>query len=120
MAAVHEEYERYLQSLTAAGATEDVRRIAKIVHANLDTIIPTVHNGRQRTTALTRLLKRGLEATSDVIGPIAQDAATVQLPWTRLKKLSVGAFRGFRRESIVISAFNSGKTTRQGLEGQNL
>lgn len=98
MAAVHEEYERYLQSLTAAGAPEDARRIAKIVHANLDILIPTVHNGGQRTTALTRLLRRDLEATSDIIEPVAQDVAAAQLPWTRLKKLSVGPFRGFRRE----------------------
>lgn len=98
MAAVHEEYGRFLQWLRDAQASEDARRIAKIVHANLDTIIPTVNNGGQRATTLTPILRRDLAGTTDVIEETPANGAAAPLPWTRLKKLSVGPFRGFRRE----------------------
>ena len=98
MAAVHEEYGRYLQWLRVADASEDTRRLAKIVHANLDALIPTVSNGGQRAASLTPMLRRDLDGTSAVIDVAAVDGAAVPLPWTRLKRLSVGPFRGFRRE----------------------
>lgn len=98
MAAVHKEYGRFLQWLRDAQASEDARRIAKIVHANLDTIIPTVNNGGQRATTLTPILRRDLAGTTDVIEETPANGAAAPLPWTRLKKLSVGPFRGFRRE----------------------
>lgn len=98
MGVVHEEYGRFMQWLRAAGATEDTRRIAKIVHANLDALIPTVHNGGQRATTLTPMLRRYLAGTPDDIDAAPDNGAAAPLPWTRLKKLSVGPFRGFRRE----------------------
>src|SRR3546814_9905827 len=72
--------------------------IARIVQDNLDALIPTVSNGGQRATALTPLLRRDLENTPDVIEPAQADTAAAELPWTRLKKLTIGPFRGFRRE----------------------
>lgn len=98
MAAVHEEYGRFMQWLRATGATEDTRRIAKIVHDNLDALIPTVHNGGQRTTTLTPMLRDNLAATTPDIEAAPDNGAAAPLPWTRLKRLSVGPFRGFRRE----------------------
>lgn len=98
MGAVHEEYGRYLQWLRAAEGAEDARRIAKIVHANLDALIPTVSNAGQRATTLTPMLRRDLAGTADDIGAAPGNGAATPLPWTRLKRLSVGPFRGFRRE----------------------
>ncbi|KAF1708647.1 AAA family ATPase [Pseudoxanthomonas sacheonensis] len=98
MSALHEEYGRFLQWLRIPGETEDARRIANIVHANLDALIPTVSNGGQRATILTPMLRRDLAATSDAIEAAAENGAAALLPWTRLKRLSVGPFRGFRRE----------------------
>lgn len=98
MGAVHEEYGRFLQWLGAAEGTEDARRIAKIVQANLDALIPTVSNAGQRATSLTPILRRDLAATTDAIEATAEVGADPALPWTRLKKISVGPFRGFRRE----------------------
>lgn len=98
MSAVHEEYGRFLQWLRGAEGAEDARRIAKIVHANLDALIPTVSNGGQRATSLTPMLRRDLAATLDLIETAAENDAIAPLPWTRLKRLSVGPFRGFRRE----------------------
>ena len=98
MAAVHEECARFMQWLRTAGATDDTRRIAKIVHANLDTVVPTVHNAGQRATTLTPMLRNNLAATPPEIEAAPDNGAVAPLPWTRLKKLSVGPFRGFRRE----------------------
>ncbi|MBV6829947.1 AAA family ATPase [Xanthomonas euvesicatoria] len=98
MSAVHEEYGRFLQWLRDAQVSEDARRIAKIVHANLDTLIPTVNNGGQRATTLTPILRRDIRGTTDLIEAIPANGAAPPLPWTRLKKLSVGPFRGFRWE----------------------
>lgn len=98
MGAVHDEYLRYMQWLGATDESADVKRIARIVQDNLDALIPTVSNGGQRATALTPLLRRDLENTPDVIEPAQADTAAAELPWTRLKKLTIGPFRGFRRE----------------------
>ncbi|TPG10052.1 hypothetical protein EAH88_06695 [Rhodanobacter glycinis] len=98
MSAVHEEYGRFLQWLRGVEGADDAKRIAKIVHANLDALIPTVSNGGQRATSLTPMLRRDLSATLDVIEAAAENATVTQLPWARLKRLSVGPFRGFRRE----------------------
>ena len=98
MGAVHDEYLRYMQWLGATEQPADVKRIARIVQDNLDALIPTVNNGGQRATVLTPMLRRDLANTSDVIEPAHANAAATHLPWTRLKKLIIGPFRGFRRE----------------------
>ncbi|MGY1424822.1 AAA family ATPase [Lysobacter sp. A289] len=98
MGAVHDEYFRYMQWLGATEEPADAKRIARIVQDNLDALIPTVNNGGQRATVLTPMLRRDLDNTPDAIEPAQVDAAAAQLPWTRLKKLKVGPFRGFRRE----------------------
>ncbi|MFL0336468.1 AAA family ATPase [Stenotrophomonas maltophilia] len=98
MGAVHDEYLRYMQWLGATEEPADAKRIAQIVQDNLDALIPTVNNGGQRATVLTPMLRRDLDNTPDVIEPAQADAAAAQLPWTRLKKLMIGPFRGFRRE----------------------
>lgn len=98
MSAVHEEYDRFLQWLSGVEEAEDAKRVAKIVYANLEILIPTVSNGGQRATSLTPMLRRDLVATLSVIEAAAGDGAVAPLPWTRLKTLSVGPFRGFRRE----------------------
>lgn len=98
MGAVHDEYLRYMQWLAATEEPADAKRIARIVQDNLDTLIPTVNNGGQRATVLTPMLRRDLSKTPDGIEPAPPNAAAAQLPWTRLKKLTIGPFRGFRRE----------------------
>lgn len=106
MGAVQEEYSRYLQWLRAAEVAEDARRIAKIVHANLDALIPTVSNAGQRATALTPRLRQDLVGTTDNIDAAPENGAEAALPWTRLHKLIVGPFRGFRREEQFDLAHN--------------
>src|SRR5690606_11114823 len=98
MGAVHDEYLRYMQWLAAKEEPADAKRIARIVQDNLDALIPTVNNGGQRATVLTPMLRRDLDNTPDLIESAQADVAAAQLPWTRLKKLTIGPFRGFRRE----------------------
>lgn len=98
MGAVHDEYLRYMQWLDAQEEPVDAKRIARIVQDNLDALILTVSNGGQRGTVLTPMLRRNLGDMPDVIELAQAGAAAAQLPWTRLRKLTIGPFRGFRRE----------------------
>ena len=98
MGAVHEEYERYMQWLRVQDASEDVRRIAKIVKSNLDALIPTVSNGGQRPNMLTPMLRRDLAGATDVIEGPRDAVQPPPIEWTRLRELKIGPFRGFRRE----------------------
>lgn len=98
MSVVHDEYGRFLQWLRATGASEDTRRIAKLIQANLDGLIPTVHNGGQRAATLTPILRRDLAGTTPDVEASPDNVPVAPLPWRRLKKLTVGPFRGFRRE----------------------
>lgn len=97
MGATHDEFTRFMHWLRQQESEADVRRVAKIIHRHIGTLIPTVRNGGQRPLVLTPFLRRSLDETSDVIDAAAPDVAAAPLPWTRLQKLVVGPFRGFRR-----------------------
>ena len=90
MGAVHEEYFRYMQWLRATEEPADVRRIARVVQDNLDALIPTVNNGGQRANVLTPMLRRDMADATEIIEQAQANAATAELPWTRLKALRIG------------------------------
>lgn len=98
MGTVQDEYGRFMRWLGNADIEPDVRSVAKIVHANLDVVASTVSAGGQRARVLTPLLRRDLTLVDDQIADTVSEMSAVPLPWTRLRKLTVGPFRGFRRE----------------------
>jgi recombinational DNA repair ATPase RecF len=98
MASASSEYGRFMRWLAGIEVEPDVRRIAKIVQGNLDAVDRTVSAGGQRARVLTPLLRRDLAETDDGIALPEDEAAAVPLPWTRLSRLIIGPFRGFRRE----------------------
>lgn len=109
MGAVSIEYSRYMQWLRKSDAASDARRIAKLVQGSLDELAQTVSAGGQRTKALAPLLRRDLAQTDGQIEHVEHQEAGEALPWTRLEKLTVGPFRGFRweeqfdlRKSVVL------------------
>jgi hypothetical protein len=97
MSAVHDQYEKFLAWLPDRDFPEDAIRVAKIVSANLDRLIPTVSNRGQRATVLTPLLRQLLPETEAILEEQG-NRARVALDWARLRLLAVGPFRGFRYE----------------------
>jgi hypothetical protein len=98
MGAVNIEYSRFMQWLASLDAESDVRRIAKIVESDLDALAGTVSAGGQRGKMLASLLRDNLLNTDDQVEHVEHQEAGESLPWTRLEKLTVGPFRGFRWE----------------------
>lgn len=96
---VQDEYQRFLVWLSAGDYSDDVRRVAKIVGDNLDVVIPAPSNAGRRAVVLTPILRGALPGMDPVID-VQQPARGATLPWTRLQRLAVGPFRGFRYEEI--------------------
>lgn len=96
MGVLHVQYGRFLRWLTEREVDPDTRRVAKIVFAHLDSVAATSAAGGGRSRVLVPWLRSELTEVNDEIDvPPEQDAA--DLAWTRLKRLEVGPFRGFRR-----------------------
>lgn len=95
---VSDEYGRFMRWLAAADATPGVRRMAKVVHNNLAAVERTSSAAGQRTQMLAPLLRDQLPQVDDRIELPAEAAAAAPLPWNRLRSLTIGPFRGFRRE----------------------
>ncbi len=98
MGAVNIEYSRYMLWLQNTDAASDVKRIAKLAEGSLDGLARTVSAGGQRAKLLAPLLRQNLSLTDDKIEHVEHQEAGGALPWTRLEKLTVGPFRGFRWE----------------------
>ncbi len=98
MGAVYEEYGRFMRWLQIADVVPDVRRVAKTVHANLDVVAGSVSAGGQRARVLAPLLRQELAHIDDLITETVDQVSMAPLSWSRLRKLTVGPFRGFRRE----------------------
>ena len=101
-------------------AASDVKRLAKLAEVSLDRLARTVSAGGQRAKLLAPLLRQNLSLTDDKIEHVEHQEAGGALPWTRLEKLTVGPFRGFRweeqfdlKKSVVLfyGPNGSGKTS---------
>jgi energy-coupling factor transporter ATP-binding protein EcfA2 len=120
MATINEEFGRFLQWLRIRDAPPDARRIAKLVSANLDALIPATTAGGRRATVLTPILRASLEATTPEIDEVAVGNAVAPTHWTRLHSLTVGPFRGFqytetlglqKRLTLIYGPNGSGKSS---------
>jgi hypothetical protein len=99
MASVLAEYQRFLASLVGPPASENVRRMANLVLANLDYLAEVGTARRARSLRLAPIAIDHLLATSAEIQQNAQPDAQGQL-MGRLRSLRVGPFRGFMRQEI--------------------
>lgn len=74
----------------------DVRRLATLILGNFDVIAATSRNRSQRSTFLVNLMRQQLADTAEQ-QPIMSTVSNIDAwPWTRLKHLTIGPFRGFR------------------------
>jgi DNA polymerase III delta prime subunit len=100
MGSAREDYEQFVRWLHHPDqrATEDIRRFANLVFANFDAIAATSRQHNSRSASLANLARRSLAATTAALPEVPQDNAATAWPWRRLQHLTVGPFRGFRRE----------------------
>lgn len=91
------EYETFLTWFNGqAGISDDVKRIANIIHQNFDAVEATSSNQGQRTRVLVPIILNRLGQTSPDLPQFETAAVQLGPPWTRLRALTIGPFRGFR------------------------
>lgn len=119
MASILAEYQRFLASLAISPASENVRRMANLVLANLDHLAEVGTTRRARSVRLAPIAVNHLLTTVAEIQQEALPDAREQL-MGRLHDLSVGPFRGFMRQetfdlsrdiTLVYGANGTGKSS---------
>ena len=95
---IKEEYLRFMQSLTGAGVSPEVRKIANLVLEHLEALIPLTTAQGQRIKKVVEFAQSQWTAISDDIQAAPEQMTAHVCPITRLVSLSVGAFRGFAKQ----------------------
>lgn len=100
MASAKQDYYRFLRWLhePQREAPDNVRRFANMILAEFDAVAATSRQRNARAAALARLARERLVNTPPELPDIEAQAASEEWLWRRLKALTVGPFRGFRRE----------------------
>ncbi|VEE61437.1 ATPase involved in DNA repair [Shewanella putrefaciens] len=97
---IRSEYHRFMQTLQGQNTTDSVRKIANIVSAHFDELLPlTTHQG-QRIRKVVELCQANWGNTLTNILPLAEPEVLQEVPLSRLKTLTVGPFRGFSRQEV--------------------
>jgi len=100
MGSAKQDYVRFLRWLhePEREAPENVRRFASMILAEFDPVAATSRQRNARAAALARLARERLANTPPGLPDVEAQAASEEWLWRRLKELTVGPFRGFRRE----------------------
>lgn len=100
MATAKQDYAGFLRWLHARqpAAPENARRFANMVFADFERVAETAPQRNARSLHLAALARSALAATSLEMPGGQDQAQQAQWPWTRLRSLTVGPFRGFVRE----------------------
>lgn len=94
------EYFRFLITINHEGTPEEVFKIANLVFASFDELVPlTTHQG-QRVHKFVEIAQAGWETVPVEILPIPMGPADGTPFIKQLKSLSVGPFRGFARQEV--------------------
>jgi recombinational DNA repair ATPase RecF len=99
MASVRQDFESFVRWIyrPEKQIPIDVRRLASLVLANIDTIEGTSRQRSQRSASLVGLMRRELANTAATAPAAATEEADANSwPWTKLRHLTLGPFRGFR------------------------
>jgi energy-coupling factor transporter ATP-binding protein EcfA2 len=97
---IHAEYMRFMQTLHSPNTSDSVRKIANIVSANLENLIPLGTHQGQRIRKLVELSQVNWDRTPTNIPPIPEQEVAPAIQLSRLKTLTVGPFRGFARQEM--------------------
>lgn len=94
------EYLRFLQTLNNQATPDYVRKIANLVQANLEALVPlTTHQG-QRVRKIVSLAQAKWDTTSSAIQPLPENIGEQIAKVSKLKSMHVGPFRGFARQEV--------------------
>ncbi len=97
MSSVKREFERFVQWLAQRNVHADVRRLTNGIAQNFEQIALTGTARGERARTIVDLLGQKLGDLDEALpAPVALPRA-IDIPWTRLKQLEVGPFRGFHR-----------------------
>ncbi|MDQ8209370.1 AAA family ATPase [Coraliomargarita sp. SDUM461003] len=95
---IQSEYIRFLQTLIGDETPSEVRKVANLVLAHLETLIPLSTSQGQRIKKLVELAQANWTTTSAGIEPAPEQTTSQTCPFTQLKSISVGPFRGFAKQ----------------------
>jgi len=95
---IQSEYSRFLQTLIGDETSAEVRKVANLILTHLETLIPLSTSQGQRIKKLVELAQADWTTTSADIQPAPKQATSQACPFTQLKSISVGPFRGFAKQ----------------------
>lgn len=95
---IQAEYLRFLQTLSTEDIPGDVRKIANIVLQHLETLIPLSTAQGQRIKIMVKLAQTNWGSICSDIQPKWEQPTEQTCPFTQIKSLSVGPFRGFAKQ----------------------
>lgn len=122
MVSVRKEVERFNGWLRDQTTDPNIRRMANLILAHLDELVPlgTASGQKSRSRDLVAKAQREFDAMQEEIPVYQEELLPTEIPWKRLHHLQVGPFRGFIRSEpfdldkrvILVSGPNgSGKSS---------
>lgn len=98
MASARQDFEQFVRWIyqLEQQVSVDVRRLAKLSLENFDSLAGTSRQRNQRSAYLVGLMRQQLAQTIDVVPNAEVAELEGAWPWARLKRLTLGPFRGFR------------------------
>ncbi len=99
---IRTEFVNFLQTLenTSTAEATSVRKIANLVYENLETLIPLSTTNGQRIRKLVELAQNSWSTVSSDLSTVNSTQISIDPKLKRLKKLTVGPFRGFSRQEV--------------------
>lgn len=95
---IENEYLRFLQTLATDEISTDVRKIANLILTHLDLIIPLSTGRGQRVRKIVELAQTNWNTVGEHVQSMPQQLSEQNHPFKQLKSLSVGPFRGFKKQ----------------------
>jgi len=92
------EFLRFFQTLNTADVPGDVRKMANLVWDNLDDITPLGTAQGQRVRRIVDLAQSNWDNLSLAVQPLPEHSAERLSTFSRLRRITVGPFRGFSRQ----------------------
>ena len=98
MASARQDFERFVRWLYQPGklVPVDVRCLALLSLSNFDALAETSRQRSQRSSYIVGLIRQDLIRIEDVAPAVAVEPTGTAWPWTQLRHLTLGPFRGFR------------------------
>lgn len=97
---IRSEYQRFMQTLQGHNSTDPVRKIANIVSAYLDEIIPLGTHQGHRIKKIVQLSHANWAQAPTQIAPTLGNDVEQAVRLASLKTIKVGPFRGFAKQEV--------------------